>query len=200
GQAHMLYHFQYLQRRSGSIDEAESSARRALDIFELLDDRLGVAAVHQALGVFYREYRDDLAAAAHHLEQALALVGEDTTTREYSSICFSLATVYVRQGRSAEAEPLLAHSLRFARSAKDHDAAAFMLGRLSDIWEPERAFAALAEGLELAKGSRDGLPVIHEAYSRLYERLGRLEDSVTSMRAALAIYQVHNATASVERV
>jgi DNA-binding SARP family transcriptional activator/tetratricopeptide (TPR) repeat protein len=190
GRQQFLYALQHFNRRLGDIPAALKLCRELIATASPDEDAPVVAATHQALGVIHRHYLNDLPAARHHLEHALRLTA-DTAKREYSQICYSLGAVYIHQDRADLAEPLLANALKVMRASDNAVGVANVLTLLSEIRVPSDADAALTEALALATatGHREVAAQIHEARSRLCERMGDTRESLLHLRKAAGIYE-----------
>jgi DNA-binding SARP family transcriptional activator/tetratricopeptide (TPR) repeat protein/DNA-binding XRE family transcriptional regulator len=191
GRCQMLYHRQFLQRRLGDTNGAMATARSLVAFAAELGHDLMLAAGHQALGVIYREYLEDLGNAATHLETALAILATDPMSREHSQVSTSLATVYIRQNRHELAEALLIRSLDIMRAADDQIGIIYTLTRLSYIRPPASAATTLAEALEIAVGL--GRPemkaLVYQAFGRVAERDGDLVGSIRYLRQAAELHR-----------
>jgi len=200
GAAMMLYHLQYFKRRVGDIDGALSI------LADLIADPGGdsslLGAAHQALGVIHREYLGDLDAAVRHFQEALRHTVAEPSSREHYQVGFGLATTYILRGQPAEAEPLLVNGLRIARATDDRMGIASMMSRLSDIWPPDRAREGLAEALAIIQtaGQPDVEAWLYEAFARVAERTGELDECVRRLEQTLALYRTMNAGNEVRRL
>ncbi|MFA9565909.1 MAG: tetratricopeptide repeat protein, partial [Acidimicrobiales bacterium] len=100
-----------LQLRSGDLEQAEVSYRRAMDAFLALGDRTGYADARRRLGM-HRMFAQDLDAAEHHITEALAAYEEVGHRRGQAWALQNLAWIAFISGRAREAE-------RWARASAD---------------------------------------------------------------------------------
>ena len=97
--------------RTGDLEQAEVSYRRAMDAFLALGDRTGYADTRRRLGM-HRMFGQDLEAAEHHITEALAAYEEVGHQRGQAWALQNLAWIAFISGRAREAE-------RWARASAD---------------------------------------------------------------------------------
>jgi DNA-binding SARP family transcriptional activator len=198
GQCHVNFHRQYLKRRTGDIAGALEIAAGIIEDYRKIGDKPGESSGHQALGMIHREYTKDLQASRHHFEEALRLVSDRPSSKEYAVNAYGLAFVYSKLGLNDEAEALLTTSLATMRGIGDRLGIITSLNRLSDLWPAEKAKEALTEAFALAEevGQSEVIAHVHQAYCRHFERNGDLGAAIEHAEAAGVIYRkinvVHN--------
>lgn len=165
-------------RSMNRIEEARRSALRAVEIHELLNDRLSIARAETNLAlVLLREGRP--VEAEHRLVRAIGIFRETKQEHGRSIIHLALSEVALTQGRLDEARSQAREAVPLAQSLNERASLADaheLLGRISaarkDWSDCDREFASAITILE-ELGVPERLARIHALYANLLERRGK---------------------------
>jgi len=158
-QAGCLNYLAYLLWDDGQLDAAEKVTSRAIGLFPEKGDQYPVCQCHRILGDIYH-FKGKKKKAIHHFETALGIASSSGWNDELFWIHYSLAALFVTQGRTNDAHT-------HVERAKSHAVnGALNLGRAMElqakVWLRQRRFeAAKSEALRAAD---------------VYEKLGAAQD------------------------
>ncbi len=198
--AETLHQLSLFYSRRGRHAEAETYRQQSRAVMEKVrtDKDYLTRTAHLEAGDA-AEYGGDVAGAMKHYKAALEITRKSLGSRhpQVGTILSWLSSLYIEQGRHAEAEPLLLESLKIHelnRGAEDYSMV-FMLMYLSDFYI-EQGHHAQAErhmkravriaGKTLRPDSLE-LAAYMEKLARLYLDLGRPAEAETLLKQALAI-------------
>jgi CHAT domain-containing protein/Tfp pilus assembly protein PilF len=178
-----------LYRLTGRYAEAEPLYKRSLEIYEskLGKDHPAVAGSLNNLALLYRLTRRS--AEAERLYRRSLEIRESKLGKDHPAVALSLnniAVLYAYAGRYSEAEPLYKRSLEIAEAklGKDHPNLAMTLNNLSFVYRRmgryEESETLIRRSLGIAQTSMvpNTLRYVQDNYSRLLEKVGRLEAAV----------------------
>jgi tetratricopeptide (TPR) repeat protein len=158
------------------FDDAERAYRRALAVYELHDDRLGMAAVlHNLAGLEHERGRPDagIPFGERGLAMREAVLGPDHY--EVAVVCGNLALALTRQAKTGAAEALYRRALAGKRVALGPD-------------HPDLAVTLHNLGVLLVDTDRrnEGMELLHRAESVLAARLPEDHPRRAAVRGTLA--------------
>lgn len=188
--------------RRGRHAEAESYRRQSRAVLEKVrTDKAYLSRTAHLEAGDEAEYDGDIAGAEKHYKAALAITRKSLGSRhpQVATILHSLSSLYIKQGRHAEAEPLLLELLKIHEreyGAEDYNLV-FTLEYLSDFYIEQGRHAEAEPYLKrlvriAGKTLRPDEPEL-AAYlrylARLYLDLGRPAEAEPLLKQALAIYE-----------
>ena len=121
-----------VRTEQGDYDEALTEHRRALAVYEELDDRFGQALVSRSIGIAYRAI-GDLPTAATHCGSALRLMVELGDPHMIVYTVQALAKVRIRQGRGEAERAALLDGLETCSQLQDGFGQALVLRTLGEL-------------------------------------------------------------------
>jgi CHAT domain-containing protein/tetratricopeptide (TPR) repeat protein len=183
-----------LRYRQRQIPSGLADAREALEIFERLDARRGVARAHLTLGLL-ESAGGDRAGARASIERAI----EDYTAIKDgagAALAWSRLASLIRDGGTTEDRlQVLRGAADSARAAGLTDAEAYALHQSGDVlfnvgrYEESMAMLQAAARIYEATGATVDLGTVHNSLGRLYRAHGRLDEALREQQAALALHR-----------
>lgn len=178
-------------RRRGELMRAVEYARKAIEIHELLQDRLSIARAETNLAlVLARQH--DLDSAGAHLAHALELFDGAGQSRGRSHILLAQAEVALNRSDLKVARAKAEEALELAASLSEkatHGEAYQVLGTIAvaegNVQEMSNFFGRAIATFE-ALGARERLLAAHSAYARALEAVGETEEALRQWRYAVA--------------
>ncbi|MCC6658690.1 MAG: tetratricopeptide repeat protein [Rhodocyclaceae bacterium] len=188
--------------RRGRHAEAESYRRQSRAVQEKVrTDKAYLSRTAHLEAGDEAKYDGDVAGAEKHYKAALAITRKSLGSRhpQAATILDSLSSIYIKQGRHAEAEPLLLEMLKIQEQnhgAEDYNLI-FTLTYLSDFYIEQGRHAQAEPYLKrvvriAGKTLRPDEPeraAYMENLAKLYLDLGRLAEAEPLLKQALAIYE-----------
>ena len=174
----------------GATETAVKYGTRAVALYEVLRDRVGLARSENELGVLYLQ-RGKQAEARKHLDRSLQVSQEADHEAGRSRILLSLCDLSLQEGNAEQAYAFAQQALELAERQNDTGSVATAhcwLGRAQDAAgnyaDSDREFELgirMFEGLAL----RERLLNCHRAYAECLERRGELAKAYQHMKQAL---------------
>jgi tetratricopeptide (TPR) repeat protein len=175
----------------GQFDEAGRLAQRALNIHQILNDKLSLARSENNLGVLLL-HAGDLNAARPHIERAISIFEEAGVEANKANFVLSLSELALARHQLADAERLAREALDLAQRLSEFASvgeAHFWLAKIAEARRDEQGvdaeFAAAFDALghEAGKGRAARF---HAMYAEMLEERGDLAGANRQLKLALA--------------
>jgi len=208
--ARALYAAGELAEALADYDHAVTRYRDALEIRQVLNDRVGVAEILNGLGIIARNQGDFARAEELHLEALSLLEPAEGSRRKLASVFNNLGSVAYFRGERERARHYWEQAVAIVRELGDQRAMIAVLGNLGALalmeQDAERAVALHQEALTLARRLDDfngvtrglinlaGALYAHDDFATakpLYEEaLGRCRDTGDRYAEAVVLYDL----------
>lgn len=177
-------------KESGQVNEAVRYAQKALNIHEMLHDRLSLARSLNNLGYMLIGLRE-FVPARRHIERAIRIFEEEGVEVGRGHHILSMSELEFEEGNLDEARKLAEEAAELSARHGEHvieSEAHMWLGRIAsergDVEGSDREFRIAIEAAERL-GSSPRLSRIHEAYADVLEARGELAAANHHLKVAL---------------
>lgn len=174
--------------------QAISTAGASLELWESVNDRLGTARAHAAIGHYELAQTNLLEATKNH-EEALKIFRELNIVPEEAEAIIVFGFVAYRQGRWDDCLSLLAQ----AQGMLDERAEPFKMGQITatigetflEIGLPDAALQKIERASEYFREAKDdrSVSVMRWDFGKVYYAQGSYEQSLTNLHQALTDFQ-----------